>query len=313
MQMREIRRDGFLWIDMIDPTQQDLDKIGQQFQLDPITIHDCMEPEHLPKLELLENHTFIILRAYDLVSDKKSDTVQKITNKVAMFFSNEFLITIHRQEQPYITEIFDKTLNEPKEKNILTHEVANRIMFRVAKTYEIGLDTIYKLFESLEQDIFNKTKKLRLIQSYLLKRRIDVMRRVLTLMKAPVLGLMTTAPARCRLEFKDTKEYLDKVNYQVDVIHDNLLSLLSLQVSLASQITNEASLKTSEVMRVLTIISIFFMPLNFVVGFYGMNFENLPFLRESWGYVLITAIMISFTTGTYFWMKRKRLIKTISD
>jgi len=313
MQMREIKREKFLWIDIIDPTTTDLEKIGAQFKLDPTTIQDCMEPEHLPKFEAFESMTFIILRAYDLVADKKSDTVQKITNKVAMFFSTDFLITVHRQEQPYIREIFEKILAEPEGKSILTHNVASDIMYRVAKTYEIGLDGIYQVFESLEQDVFSKSKKMRLIQSYFLKRRIDIMLRVLNLMKGPLLGLMTTAPASCRLNFKNSKEFLDKVVYEVDVVHDNLQALLGLQIAIASQATNEASLKTGEVMRVLTIISFFFMPLNFIVGFYGMNFPNLPLLENPIGYIAVTAVMLSAVGLIYYWLRKKHIIKSLRD
>jgi magnesium transporter len=311
MTSREIKREGFLWLDLIDPSIEDLEKIGTQFKLDSATIHDCLEPEHLPKYESTEETTFIILRAYDLVADRKSDTVQKITHKVAMFFSKDFLITIHRTEEPYITEVFDKIMNKAKDKVVSTHSVANQIMYSVAKTYETGLETIYKIFESFEQDVFNRSKKLSLVQSYLLKRRIDIMGRMMVLMKGPVQGLMTSAPASCRIDFKDTKEFLEKVHYQIDLVHDNLTSLLGLQISLASQTTNEASFRTNEVMRVLTVISIFFLPLNFIVGFYGMNFSEMPFLHTTWGYLSATAMMIIVVTANYFWLRRKNIIKSL--
>lgn len=313
MQIREIKTDSFLWVDLIDPSTADLEKIGKQFQLDPTTIHDCLEPEHLPKYETVNNTHFIILRAYDFEASKKSDSVQTITNKVALFISNEFLITIHRQEQVYIKELFDKTLSESKDKAQSTHALANEIMFRVAKTYDVGLMTVYKSFDSFEQDVFSKTKKIKLVQSYLLKRRINVMRRVLTLMKEPVSGLMMSSPPKCRLDFKNTKEFLDKMSYQADVVHDNLVSLLSLQIALASQYTNEASHRTNEVMRVLTIVSIFFMPLNFIAGLYGMNFSSMPGLQFDFGFWLIILFMIFTTMVTYFWIRRHGWLTSSKD
>jgi magnesium transporter len=302
---REIKTENFLWIDISSPTTADLEKIGKQFHLDPSTIHDCLEPEHLPKLESLNDVHFVILRSYDFEADKKSDSVQTITNKVALFVSATFLITISRQEQVFVRELFDKTLTESKEKTHSTYALANEIMYRVTKTYEVGLLSVYKTFDSFEQDVFNKSKKLKLVQSYLLKRRINIMRRVLSLMKEPIIGLMAVAPPKCRLDYKNTKDFIDKMTYQADVVHDNLVSLLSLQISLASQVTNEASHRTNEVMRTLTIVSIFFMPLNFIAGVYGMNFESMPFLKSTIGFWLILLLMLGSTTFIYRWLHQK--------
>jgi magnesium transporter len=169
----------------------------------------------------------------------------------------------------------------------------------------VGLLSVYKTFDSFEQDVFNKSKKIKLVQSYLLKRRINIMRRVLSLMKEPIVGLMALAPPKCRLDYKNTKDFIDKMTYQADVVHDNLVSLLSLQISLASQVTNEASHRTNEVMRTLTIVSIFFMPLNFISGIYGMNFDSMPFLKSSFGFWLILLLMLGSTTFIYRWLNQK--------
>ncbi len=305
MQTREIKTDSFHWVDITDPTTADLEKIGKQFSLDATAIHDCMEPEHLPKHETLNDVHFVILRAYDFEADRKSDSVQTITTKVAIFISQQFLITIHRQEQPYIRELFEKTQIDSKDKIFSTFALANEIIYRVTKTYEVALHGMYKLFDSFEQDVFNKNKKVKLVQSYLLKRRINIMRRVLSLMKEPILGLMMASPPKCRQDYKNTKEFIDKMSYQTDVVHDNLVSLLSLQISLASQLTNEASHKTSEVMRTLTIVSIFFMPLNFLAGIYGMNFSWMPFLNDQIGFWVILIVMIASTMGVYGWFQQK--------
>ncbi len=306
MEVREIRRPGFVWLDIVNPDASDLNKIGQEYNLDLTTINDCMEPEHLPKYEIIDNTTFIILRAYDLESNKKSDKVQTITNKVAMFFSHEFIITIHRVDQQFLKELYEK-MNSPeyKERSFSSYMVANDIMFKVARTYETGITLVYQLFDAFEQDVFNKNKKLKMVQSYLLKRRIDVVHRVLTLMKDPVVGLMNSAQGKIRLEFKNTKEYMDKLIYQVDVVHDNLVALLNLQLALQSQVTNEASRKTNEVVRILTIFSVFFMPINFIASIFGMNFQHLPLIESEWGFWLALGFMVIVTLWIFVWFLKK--------
>ncbi|MCB9072710.1 MAG: hypothetical protein H6623_03745 [Bdellovibrionaceae bacterium] len=310
MEMREIRRPGFIWIDIFNPSIADLKKIGEEYKLDLTTIYDCMEPEHLPKFEIVDNTTFIILRSYDHESSKKSDKIQTVTNKVAMFFSSDFLITIHRQEQIFIKDLFDKMNSDQPDTIFSTYLLANDIMFKMVRSYEPVVHGIYELFEALEQDVFNKNKKVRMVQSYLLKRRIDIIKRVLLLMKDPIVGLMNSAPAKTRLEFKNTKEYVDKLVYQVDVVHDNLVALLSLQLAIASQQTNEASHRANEVMRVLTIFSIFFLPINFVASVYGMNFSWMPFAGEPWGFWFAILVMVLTTVGIFLWFRRRGIMQS---
>jgi magnesium transporter len=79
---------------------------------------------------------------------------------------------------------------------------------------------------------------------------------------------------------------------------DDVNNLLSIQLSLASH-------RTNEVVRVLTVFSVFFLPLTFIVGVYGMNFQHMPELREHWGYPAVLAGMALVTLAIYFWFRRR--------
>jgi magnesium transporter len=80
---------------------------------------------------------------------------------------------------------------------------------------------------------------------------------------------------------------------------DEVNNLVNLFMSLSSQ-------KTNDVMKVLTIFSVFFMPLTFIAGIYGMNFEFMPELRQKWGYPGVMVLMGIVTAFIYFWFKRKK-------
>ncbi len=87
-------------------------------------------------------------------------------------------------------------------------------------------------------------------------------------------------------DLAQVREPLDKHIYYADDIHEEITGLLNLHLALMAQRTNEASFRTNEVMRVLTVFSIFFLPLNFIAGIYGMNFENMPELKAANGYFM---------------------------
>jgi magnesium transporter len=98
---------------------------------------------------------------------------------------------------------------------------------------------------------------------------------------------------------RDTRDLYVKFQNMCDALSENIHQLLSIYFSASSQ-------KTNEIMRVLTIFSVFFMPLTFIVGIYGMNFDFMPELRWKLGYPAVMVTMVFVTVMIYFWFKRKK-------
>ena len=86
----------FNWIDIEKPSTQQLEEIATKFNLDIFPIKDALEPGHLPKIEKIRNFDFIILRAYTANEYDNISTVEELSNKVAFFYNENQLITIHR-------------------------------------------------------------------------------------------------------------------------------------------------------------------------------------------------------------------------
>jgi magnesium transporter len=98
----------FTWVDVVDPTHDELADIARRYNLHPTSVEDSLEPEHLPKYERIGSTTFIIVRAIDADAKGDCSTLHELTRKVAIFYGNDFLITIHRTEQPFLTEIIEE-------------------------------------------------------------------------------------------------------------------------------------------------------------------------------------------------------------
>ena len=94
------------------------------------------------------------------------------------------------------------------------------------------------------------------------------------------------------------QENAESYHFYADELVEDANTLLNVQLALASH-------RTSEVMRVLTVFSVFFLPLTFIVGVYGMNFEFMPELRESWGYPAVLAFMAVVTLAIYRWFRSR--------
>jgi magnesium transporter len=98
--------------------------------------------------------------------------------------------------------------------------------------------------------------------------------------------------------YQDLKENAESYHFWADQLHEDLIALLGIHVTLASH-------RTNEVMRVLTVFSAFFLPLTFIVGIYGMNFEAMPELRSKYGYPAVLLIMLGVSTAIFIWFRRR--------
>src|SRR3546814_20552498 len=85
---------GFDWVDLSAPTNEEIKQVAEQYALHEASIKDCMQPEHLPKYELFDHYTFVIFRVLAAENTHEADTIQELTNKISIFFTQDYLITV---------------------------------------------------------------------------------------------------------------------------------------------------------------------------------------------------------------------------
>ncbi|HEU4680228.1 MAG TPA: CorA family divalent cation transporter, partial [Gemmatimonadales bacterium] len=272
----------FTWLDVVQPSSGELADIAKQYALHPTSVEDSLDPEHLPKYERIGEVTFIIVRASDAAAARDCATVQEMTRKVAIFFGKHFLITIHRTDQPFLTALIEKhgTAAAPpgaeRRKSFLPRLLIELINGTI-ETYEKPLAQAEITIDKFEAMVFGEDELGGLLRRiYTEKRRVTQMRRMLShtldLVQRLVPASEPTAPL-----FQDLRENAESMHFWADELVDDVNNLLSIQLAMASH-------RTGEVVRVLTVFSVFFLPLTFIVGIYGMNFDFMPELRHRWGY-----------------------------
>jgi magnesium transporter len=223
----------------------------------------------------------------------EADTVQELTNKVAFFYSDSFFITIHRKAQPFI----DKLAQLDRTKGLKnTHQLLNTVVRACLMTYEEPSNKLAKSIDYYEEQVFLSSRKTPLLKGlYYLRRKIDLLRRMLILSLETIENIDDD---RGNVNTRDTRDLYVKLTTIYESLNDNINQLLTTYFSTSSQRTNET-------MRVLTIFSVFFMPLTFIVGIYGMNFKFMPELDHPMGYPVVLILMAFITIGIYIWFKRK--------
>lgn len=178
-----------------------------------------------------------------------------------------------------------------------TKHLANHITTAALATFEKILPKISTKLDEYEESVFlARQKKLVLKHVYFIKRQIDVVRKVIILYKEIVEHFH--ANQKRNVYSRDLKDLFLRTNTLYDNLSENTSQLLNIYFNISSNHTNE-------IMRILTIFSVFFMPITFVAGVYGMNFKNMPELEWYYGYPLAIAIMLGISLAIYYWFKRK--------
>lgn len=292
----------FTWLDLVEPTRADMDQVARDYGLTATAVADCLDPEHLPKFERFNGSSFVILRGHDELAADDADTIQAFTRKVALFWSKDFLITIHRKDQPYLTSLMDEWA---REKGAATNgdplpqllaDLANAVIF----SYELPLVKAEERLDGYEHSLFTEHDVARMLSDlYLIKRQVGLAKRLLwrTLSVTSRLGL--GLEGKTAGLGQDLRENAESMHFYADELLEDVTNLLNMQLQLAAH-------RTNEVVQVLTIFSAFFLPLTFIVGVYGMNFTHMPELPEPWGYPAVWGVMIAVCVGIYVWFRRRR-------
>ena len=289
---------SFAWINVTDPTQHELEELAAKYRLHSLSLVDSLDPDHLPKYEMIHDVVFVILRAYDKDAPPDGDTIQELTTKIAIFAGKDFLITIHRQELAFLTKACTIALGAQRPG---VFEFLCSVLQQVLITYEgPGLMLATKLDE-FEANIFlNKRTPAVLKDLYHLKRKAAVIKRLLALSRH-ILDKINGHIHDPELQYpqmQDLNDFYTRVETIFDHGNDNVNNLLNLYINLSSQ-------KTNEVMRILTVFSVFFMPLTFIVGIYGMNFKYMPELEMEFAYPAVIVLMGIVTVIIYMWFRKK--------
>ena len=283
------------WIDVTDPSPELLNELALKHGLHPAFVKDCLDPSHLPKYEQSGETTFSITRAFDDQAEDRAETVQQLTRKVAIFTSPKIVLTIHRVDQPFIQKLRQQW-KESGEKRTQTHLI-NSLLAKIISSYNSLIDRSSARIDALEEEVFRGTKDRELLEkAYALKRVTSVSERLIRMTEEIIPS--SEGHDREAAFVRELQDQIRRVLFSFDDSELRIDHMLQLHLAIESQ-------KTNEVMRVLTLFSVFFLPLTFIAGIYGMNFAHMPELAWRLGYPFSLGLMILISIIIAFWFRKK--------
>lgn len=284
-----------VWTDITNPTRQELESVSEIYDLNPYTLMDSMDPDHFPKYEEHNNTHFFIVRILNN-SKKHEQTVREMSSKIAVFYNEKFIITIHRSAQPIMQEIKKHCIELGKVKS--PAGMAVRIIWETLHSYEAPVFKLSDKVDFFESKVFlKKNIPADMIEGiYYLKRKAGLCKKLL-LLTNDVLHSVNVAESD-NPALQDAKDLHVKLLTLYEQVYEDTNNLLNIYLSLSAR-------KTNDVMKILTIFSVFFMPLTFIAGIYGMNFKFMPELDEKYAYPLTLLAMGIIVLVIFIWFRRK--------
>jgi magnesium transporter len=292
MKISEKTFESFKWIDIENPIKEDLEKITKEHGLNYYLIKDSLEKGHLPKYEKNHSVEFYIFRAYTSDIKLHIDEVGEMSNKIAFFLFEDKLITIHRAHFNF--------LNIQEEKIIKINELFLRIVKLMLDTFQKPTIDLSNKISEIERTIFLKDHRNVLLEElYYIKSQSRILKKVLHITQSVIEQSANNFIAS--FQYQDIKDTLLNLITYNDESVENSNQLMNTYLSISDQ-------KNNEVVRLLTIFSAFFLPLTFIAGVYGMNFDFMPELKWKIGYFFSICLMILVVVVIYIWFRKKRIL-----
>lgn len=292
------RNDHCEWIDVEAPTEEDLDFLHDRYEINMLLLEDTIDPNHLPKFEQDHLVKFFLMRENTELERANLNTISDISTKLGVFLMKDIIITVHRMKNRSVYE-YKKEILLGKNSEVSVETIALELGLKVMKSFDDESKNLMETMDNIENEIFlkNTNSSNQIRRLYSLKRKSGL--------NARILNISSDWIDKFKLLKLDDAEITDLKDKHKDVITDfehlnaQVTNLISMFLAMSDQ-------KANQVMKVLAIYSMYFFPITFIAGIYGMNFENMPELHQPKGYFLTLGAMGFISLLTFIFVRKKR-------
>ena len=278
---------------------EEMSKIAEYFNIHPLIMEDIMNIYQRTKVEINDDNLFTVLRGVEI-----SDAEGVKHDHVCLFLQNKFIITFQDREENIFSNFFERMDNGKKlirkaGIDYLYYALIDQLVDQYFVVIEEISEKIDNLFEELmkdptsellqkihelkkaNQDVRQNSKSLREILNSLIRDGEDFIK------------------STTEIYFRDTLDHTIQITEALETLRESIGTLMDVYLSSVSN-------KMNQVMKVLTIIATIFIPLTFIAGVYGMNFQNMPELNWRYGYLAVWGIMLMTVIFLGYFFKKKK-------
>lgn len=277
-----------------------IDSLGKGFHLHPLTLEDLVNTNQRPKAEVFPNYLFIVLKMMNY--NESTNTVE--VEHVSLILGENYVISFQEDQGDVFDTVRERIRSaKGRIRGMKSDYLAYAMMDAVVDHYFLAVERIGDFIEEIDDRLLTDPKPDDIQEIHRLKRDILGLRKAVWPLREEVGAI---EKSESPLIHQETRVFLrDLYDHTIQVI-DMVETFRDLLGGMHDTYLSSISNRMNEVMKVLTIIATIFIPMTFIVGVYGMNFEHMPELKWSWGYYLIWLIMFSVGSGMIVYFKRKK-------
>ena len=289
---------AYAWYDVHAPDEATLNLLGERFGFHPLALEDCAHADQRPKAEEYGDHLFLVTQSFQC-QDHNLDELR--WHELHAFLGENYLVTVHAETIPGLEQVWKRAEGDPallsRGVDFLYYVLIDRLVDDNAPVLEDMTDAI----ERIEDSVLTRAQPSDLTQILGMKRSLVLMRKVLSPQRDVIAMLARRGDARISektaLYFRDIYDHLVRTVESIEANRDLLGNVLDAYLSAISQ-------RTNEIMKALAILSAVFMPLTFITGFFGQNFEGMPFHSNLMLWGMLASLLVA-PLGLMIWFKRR--------
>ncbi len=287
------------WIDLVEPDAPALELLRMRFDLHPLAIEDCATFGLQSKIDDYERYLFVVVHSF---TASTVDPLEIQIHEIHAFVGAGYLITVHDNPLPSHEAVWAKATADKGSLERGPSWILYRHIDAMVEATEPLVLRIREQLDDLEWATIEGTGDVDLRQVFRIKRTSVAMRRVIRPLRDTI-GILhrrndPRISQRAMLHLRDVSDHIARLAEMVEETREVAAGVVASHQAFAAQ-------KVNEVMRQLTIFSAIFLPLSFIVGFFGQNFDDLPYGSEVWLGTMIASLIL-VPAGLFEWFRRNR-------
>ncbi len=291
-------KSGWIWLDLFEEEAKSEEEfLKKTFAFDEFDIIEAQRERHPPSISFHDHYTYLLTKPLD--SD--SHDLDFSTLQLALFVGENFMVTRRGKHSHYLDLLWNKTTQNSASTTPI--EILSALLRRITTRYANILMNLESRLDVIEDEIFESTSEalVRELSSY--NTSLRKMRRIIAyhnnIFNELARKIDKTLNTSWHDELEDIAALMQRNNSLADLYQSVITDLIDAYISLNGHHLNQ-------IMKVLTVVTVIFVPITFLAGIYGMNFENIPELKSSDGYFILLSVMFAIVAVLLTIFRKKR-------
>lgn len=279
---------------------ENIQKLGDCYGFHPLVLEDILNTDQRPKMEDFEEYVYIVLKM--LHNGKSSQTV---TEQISLILGPNYVISFQEGIEGDVFNSIRERIRTGKGRirSMGADYLAYSLIDAIVDNYFVIIEKMGERIEDLEDELVKNPITRTVHEIHTLKREMIFLRKAVwplrELINSLQRGESSLIKESTRVYLRDIYDHTIQVIDAIETSRDMLSGMLDIYLSSMSN-------RMNEIMKFLTIIGTIFIPLTFIVGVYGMNFEHMPELKWRWGYFVLWAVMSGMAVFMLLYFKKKK-------